>query len=36
VTALLLDLLVVVGIGLYVPTPLSHLLSQAAAILGGR
>ncbi|MCL4509072.1 MAG: NADH dehydrogenase FAD-containing subunit [Chloroflexi bacterium] len=34
VTALLLDLVVVVGIGLYVPTPLSHLLTQAATILG--
>lgn len=35
VAALLLDMVVVVGIGLYVPTPLSHLLGQAAAILGG-
>lgn len=35
VAALLLDLVIVVGIGLYVPTPLSQLLRQAAAILGG-
>lgn len=36
VAALVLDLVVVVGIGLYVPGPLSDLLRHAADILGGR